>query len=60
MRFNELTTGVRADVAIKIIGEDLTILEDRANEVKSFTQDAEGTSDISAEKADELAHIDTH
>ena len=39
MRFNELITGVRADVAIKIFGEDLGILADKANEVKELDQE---------------------
>ena len=34
MRFNELITGVRADLAIKIFGEDLDILAEKAQEVK--------------------------
>ncbi|HOI50510.1 MAG TPA: efflux RND transporter permease subunit, partial [Prolixibacteraceae bacterium] len=34
MRFNELITGVRADVAIKIFGDDLAVLYSKALEVK--------------------------
>src|SRR5690606_33923796 len=34
MRFNELITGVRADIAIKIFGEDLGVLAKKADEIK--------------------------
>ncbi|GGG39203.1 CusA/CzcA family heavy metal efflux RND transporter [Bizionia arctica] len=50
MRFNELVTGVRADVAIKIFGEDLDILSNKANEIKSLIEKVEGASDIIVEK----------
>lgn len=50
MRFNELITGVRADLAIKIFGEDLDILHKKAIEVQKAIQDIEGAADISVEK----------
>ena len=33
LRFNELLTGVREDVAIKLYGENLDVLADKANEM---------------------------
>ncbi|NCP06676.1 MAG: CusA/CzcA family heavy metal efflux RND transporter [Flavobacteriales bacterium] len=50
MRFNELITGVRADLAIKIFGEDLDILYKKALEVEKAIQNVEGAADISVEK----------
>ena len=50
MRFNELITGVRADLAIKIFGEDLNILADRAQEVKRLISDVPGAADVILEK----------
>ncbi|WP_027127430.1 CusA/CzcA family heavy metal efflux RND transporter [Gelidibacter mesophilus] len=50
MRFNELITGVRADLAIKIFGEDLSVLASKADEIKSLIQNVEGASDIIVEK----------
>ena len=50
MRFNELITGVRADIAIKIFGEDLDILSKKGNEIGKLIQDVPGASDISVEK----------
>ncbi|WP_127844434.1 CusA/CzcA family heavy metal efflux RND transporter [Psychroflexus aestuariivivens] len=50
MRFNELITGVRSDVAIKIFGEDLDLLAQKGNELKSIVEDIAGVGDISVEK----------
>lgn len=50
MRFNELITGVRADLAIKVFGEDLEILYQKALEIEKAIQNVEGAADISVEK----------
>lgn len=50
MRFNELITGVRADLAIKIFGEDLDILFQKGKEVQEAIRNIEGASDIILEK----------
>lgn len=50
MRFNELITGVRADIAIKVFGEDLELLDKKANEIKSLIENVEGADDIVVEK----------
>lgn len=50
MRFNELITGVRADLAIKIFGDDLDILYKKALEVQKATEHVDGAADISVEK----------
>lgn len=50
MRFNELITGVRADLAIKIFGEDLDILYEKALEVETAIQGVDGAADIIVEK----------
>ena len=50
MRFNELITGVRADIAIKIFGDNLDILATKADEIKEAIKDIEGASDIIVEK----------
>ena len=57
MRFNELITGVRADVAIKIFGEDLSILANKADAIKTLIQDVEGASDITIEKVEGLPQM---
>ena len=50
MRFNELITGVRADLAIKVFGEDLVILNDKAQEIGAAISGVSGAADIVVEK----------
>jgi cobalt-zinc-cadmium resistance protein CzcA len=50
MRFNELITGVRADIAIKVFGEDLEILNNKGNEIRDLIQNVDGAADITVEK----------
>jgi len=57
MRFNELITGVRADLAIKVIGEDLDVLLQTAEEIESAIQGVEGAADIILEKVDGLPQM---
>ncbi|MDX1277618.1 CusA/CzcA family heavy metal efflux RND transporter [Oceanihabitans sediminis] len=57
MRFNELVTGVRADVAIKIFGEDLSVLANKADEIRNLIKDVEGAADISVEKVEGLPQM---
>ena len=57
MRFNELITGVRADVAVKIFGEDLSLLANKANEIRNLIKDVEGASDIIIEKVEGLPQM---
>ncbi|NLP58106.1 CusA/CzcA family heavy metal efflux RND transporter [Lutibacter sp. B1] len=57
MRFNELITGVRADVAIKVYGENLEILASKADEIKRKIANVEGASDIIVEKVDGLPQM---
>ncbi|RXG19141.1 cobalt-zinc-cadmium resistance protein CzcA [Leeuwenhoekiella aestuarii] len=57
MRFNELITGVRADIAIKIFGEDLEVLNQKANQIRDLIADVEGAADISVEKVTGLPQM---
>jgi heavy metal efflux system protein len=57
MRFNELITGVRSDIAIKIFGEDLNYINEKAAEVKNLIADVAGADDIILEKSTGLPQI---
>ncbi len=50
MRFNELISGVRSDIAVKIYGEDMQILNEKAHQIKKAIENIEGVGDISVEK----------
>ena len=54
MRFNELISGVRADVAIKVFGDDLDTLLASANSVASLTTGLPGAADTRVEQVDGL------
>ncbi|MDT0690973.1 CusA/CzcA family heavy metal efflux RND transporter [Salegentibacter sp. F188] len=57
MRFNELITGVREDVAIKLYGEDLNILADKAEEMGNIISTVEGVADMKVEATAGLPQI---
>jgi len=57
MRFNELITGVRADIAIKIFGEDLAVLAKKGSEIGKLIQNVPGAADISVEKIEGLPEM---
>lgn len=57
MRFNELMTGSRSDIAIKIFGDDLEVLENKANELISKIKNIEGIGDLKADKVSGLPQI---
>lgn len=50
MRINELVSGVKADIAVKIFGEDLDILSKKAEEVEKVLGSVKGASDIQVEQ----------
>ena len=57
MRFNELITGVRSDIAIKVYGDDLDYINDKASVIKSLIEDIPGASDVILEKTTGLPQI---
>ncbi|ACE83016.1 efflux RND transporter permease subunit [Cellvibrio japonicus] len=50
MRFNELISGVRADVGIKVIGDDLDQLQRSAAEILQVVQQVPGAADARMEQ----------
>jgi cobalt-zinc-cadmium resistance protein CzcA len=51
MRFNELISGVRSDLAVKIYGDDLEQLNTSAQKVEALIKQIEGAADVRAEQA---------
>jgi heavy metal efflux system protein len=50
MRFNELISGTRSDLAIKVVGDDLDILNEKAHQIKKAIKNVPGASDVIIEK----------
>ena len=57
MRFNELLTGIREDIAIKIYGDDLDILADKAEEITGLISGIQGIGGMKAEATRGLPQI---
>ena len=57
MRNNELLTGIKQDVAIKIFGDDLDVLTEQAGKVKKMIEDVPGVSGIFVEEVAGLPQI---
>lgn len=57
MRMNELMTGVRSDVAIKIFGEDIDMLVSKGDEVTELIKGVPGVTDAKAERVAGLPQI---
>ena len=50
LRFNELISGVRSDVAVKIFGDDMEVLNKSAEEVSAMLQKIQGSSEVKVEQ----------
>ena len=50
MRFNELISGVRADVAIKVFGDALDTLVGVAEQIETVTRQVDGAADVKTEQ----------
>ncbi len=60
MRFNELMTGVREDVAVKLFGDDLNLLSVYANKIASLVGTVDGVADFKVEATDGLPQMTVH
>ena len=57
MRFNELMTGIRSDVGVKIFGEDLAMLEGMGNQAVTIIQSVQGVQDARLETVSGLPQL---
>ncbi|HHG84281.1 MAG TPA: efflux RND transporter permease subunit, partial [Bacteroidetes bacterium] len=57
MRFNELMTGIRQDVAVKLFGEDLGVLARYADKMAGIISGVKGVADIKVEAIDGLPQM---
>lgn len=50
MRLNEMIAGIRSDVGVKIFGDDLELLKEKASAVQKLLESMEGIADVYAEQ----------
>ncbi|HJT35708.1 MAG TPA: CusA/CzcA family heavy metal efflux RND transporter [Pirellulales bacterium] len=50
MRLNEMVSGVRADVAVKLYGDDLDVLAAKGGEIEAILNTVRGSADVSTEQ----------
>ncbi|CDZ94953.1 CusA/CzcA family heavy metal efflux RND transporter [Stutzerimonas stutzeri] len=50
LRFNELISGIRSDVAVKVFGDDMDVLNKTADGIAAILQDVPGASEVKVEQ----------
>ena len=50
LRFNELISGVRSDVAIKVFGDDMEVMNDTAGKIAAILEKLPGASEVKVEQ----------
>ena len=58
MRFNELISGVRSDVAVKVFGDEFDVMLPAANDIAAVLQDIPGATDVKVEQTEGLPVLD--
>lgn len=53
----EAISGVKGEIAIKIFGEDLKVLQEKANQITRILRSIEGSTDVAAEQQSGLAQM---
>jgi len=57
MRFNEFMSGSKQDIAVKIFGDDLNTLAEKAADIEKIIQGIAGVAEINVEKVAGLAQV---
>ena len=57
LRVDELVSGVKSQIAIKLNGEDMDILKAKGNEIAEVIRKIEGAADVQVEKVTGLAYL---
>jgi cobalt-zinc-cadmium resistance protein CzcA len=50
MRINEMVSGVRADLGVKLFGDDFTVLVSKAQEIERVLNSIDGAADVAVEQ----------
>ncbi|TLP69713.1 CusA/CzcA family heavy metal efflux RND transporter [Pseudomonas nitroreducens] len=54
LRFNELISGVRSDVAVKVFGDDMGVLNQTAEQIAGVLRQVQGSSEVKVEQTSGL------
>jgi cobalt-zinc-cadmium resistance protein CzcA len=57
LRVDELVSGIKSQIAIKLYGEDMEILKAKANEIAEVIKKVVGATDVQVEKVSGLAYL---
>ncbi len=57
MRVSEMLTGTRGDVAVKLFGSDLAVLNEKADEIANVLKQINGSSDVVAKQNDGMKFL---
>jgi cobalt-zinc-cadmium resistance protein CzcA len=60
LRFNELMTGAKADIAVQIFGEDHGLLKEKADEAAGYITGLKGAADVKVEQTEGLPQLMIH
>jgi cobalt-zinc-cadmium resistance protein CzcA len=60
MRFNELISGVRSDVAVKVYGDNLDVMNGTAKEIETVLKSVSGAADVKVEQTTGLPLLTVH
>lgn len=58
MRINEMIAGIRGDIGIKLFGDDLTVLERKAEEIAALAESIPGSADVTFEQLTGQPHFE--
>lgn len=58
LRVNELISGVKSDLAVKVFGEDMDVLKDVANQIAAALRGIQGAQDVRMEQVTGFSQID--
>ena len=50
MRLNEMISGIRSDVAVKLFGDDFDVLVSKAEEIEKVLRTVDGNADVAVEQ----------
>jgi cobalt-zinc-cadmium resistance protein CzcA len=60
MRVDELVSGVKSDLAIRLFGDELEVLKEKADEIVEVISSVSGASDVSAEQISGQTYLNIH